>query len=456
MKKKRLLIYFCICLALFVLLGVSFFYLSKLNALEKYNERVDHSYQVIIQTNQLEQNLLNAETGQRGFLLTQNPVFLENYLLELKGIPDIFLKLDRLTSDNYGQQKKLDTLKTIINSQLRLLKNNLNADMEDTVMLNQFHVSNIYMNDIRRIISSIKDNEYYLLAERTESKLINNKESKTSSFLSLIISFAVCCVAAIAIITFFNKSESHRSDLEGKVHELNILNKEVKDLTLASTHNLQEPMRKIQLMIDRLQHLKNPDPEHLNEQINRIKLIYNQQQEINNNIVNYYQILGDPAIKCSIQLMPWIQELIKENSWEDKFELVLDTLKPIMGDPAQLKLLFTNIIGNSIRFSLPDRNLIIKIEGSDYLVREGNYLSREQKNYYIVSISDNGPGVSKEYHHKMFDLFQKMEQIQDPDAMQAGMGLSFCKRIMLNHNGWISAKNNTPRGLTVSLFFPII
>ncbi|MES2134417.1 MAG: hypothetical protein V4506_18870, partial [Bacteroidota bacterium] len=62
MKKKRLLIYFCICLALFVLLGVSFFYLSKLNALEKYNERVDNSYQVIIQTNMLEQNLLNAET----------------------------------------------------------------------------------------------------------------------------------------------------------------------------------------------------------------------------------------------------------------------------------------------------------------------------------------------------------------------------------------------------------
>ncbi len=456
MKKKRLLIYFCICLALFVLLGVSFFYLSKLNALEKYNERVDNSYQVIIQTNMLEQNLLNAETGQRGFLLTKDPVFLENYLLELKGIPDIFLKLDYLTSDNYVQQKNLDTLKTIINSQLRLLKNNLNADMQDTLMLNQFHVSNIYMNQIRRIIGSLKFNESYLLAERTEFKLINNKESKTSSFVSLIISFAVCCVAAIAIITFFNKSESHRFNLEEKVHELSILNKEVKELTLASTHNLQEPMRKIQLMIDRLQHLKNPEPEHLNEQINRIKLIYNQQQEINNNIVNYYQVLWAPVVKQKIPLNRWINELIKENGWEDKFELIADSLETIQGDPNQLKLLFTNVIGNSIRFQHSDRKLTIKIEGNDYLVREGNYLSREQKNYYIVSISDNGPGISKEYHHKIFDLFQKIEQIDEPDTMQAGMGLSFCKRIMLNHNGWISAKNNKPHGLTISLFFPIV
>ena len=94
MEKKRLLIYFCICLALLTLLGVSFFYLRKLNALEKNSARVDHSYQIIIQTNLLEQNLLNAETSQRGYLITENPAFLESYLTKLKGIPEI-LSSDR-------------------------------------------------------------------------------------------------------------------------------------------------------------------------------------------------------------------------------------------------------------------------------------------------------------------------------------------------------------------------
>ncbi len=453
MKKKRVLIYFCICLALFALLGISFVSLSKLNALEKYNERVDHSYQVIIQTNSLEQNLLNAETGQRAFLLTEDPAFLENYLGELKGIPEIFVELDRLTADNHTQQLNLDTLKNIINLQLRLLKSNLNASLEDTAMMSRFRESNIYMNKIREIISNIKKNESYLLAKRTQSKELNNKESKDSSFLSLVIAFAVCCAAAIAIITFFNSSEVHRSNLEQKIRELNILNKEVRELTLASTHNLQEPMRKIQVMIDRLQHLKDADSERLQEQIDRIKQIYNQQREINNNIVNYYQILSGSGKKEKVALNAWLPQLIRENNWEQAFTLSMDTIKAIEADPYQLRLLFSHILNNSIRFAHPERPLLIKISGGDHVVKEGKYLNREKKTYYRITISDNGIGIHEDYHKKIFQMFQKVEEVEHPTT---GMGLSFCKRIMLNHQGWIAAQNHEPHGFTLCLFFPAV
>jgi signal transduction histidine kinase len=453
MKKKRVLIYFCICLALFALLGISFVSLSKLNALEKYNERVDHSYQVIIQTNSLEQNLLNAETGQRAFLLTEEPAFLENYLGELKGIPGIFVELDRLTSDNHTQQLNLDTLKNIINLQLRLLKSNLNASLEDTAMMSRFRESNIYMNKIREIISNIKKNESYLLAKRTQSKELNNKESKDSSFLSLVIAFAVCCAAAIAIITFFNSSEVHRSNLEQKIRELNILNKEVRELTLASTHNLQEPMRKIQVMIDRLQHLKDADSERLQEQIDRIKQIYNQQREINNNIVNYYQILSGSGEKEKVELNTWLPGLVRENNWEQAFTLRMDPVKAIEADPYQLRLLFSHILNNSIRFAHPERPLVIRISGGDHVVKEGKYLNREKKTYYRITISDNGIGIHEDYHKKIFQMFQKVEEVEHPTT---GMGLSFCKRIMLNHQGWIAAQNHEPHGFTLCLFFPAV
>lgn len=452
MKKKRVLIYFCICLALLTLLGISFFSLSKLNALEKYNDRVDHSYQVIIRTNNLEQNLLNAETGQRAFLLTEDPVFLESYLNELKDIPGIFLDLDHLTGDNYTQQKNLDTLKDVINLQLKLLKSNLSIDPEDTMMMSRFRESNLYMNKIKEIIRNIKNNESHLLLKRTESKLINNKESKDSSFLSLVIAFLVCCLSAIAIITFFNSSEVHRSSLEQKIRELNILNREVRDLTLASTHNLQEPMRKIQMMIDRLQHLKNTDSQQLQEQTDRIRQIYNQQREINNNIVNYYQILSGSGAKEKTDLNLWLPQLIHENNWGNAFELMIEPLRSIEADPHQLKLLFTHILHNSIRFAHPERPLTISIQGSDHIVKEGKYLNRERKIYYRITISDNGIGIHEDYHQKIFQLFQKVEEVERPNT---GMGLSFCKRIMLNHDGWISAQNHSPHGLTLCLFFPV-
>jgi len=453
MKKKRVLIYFCICLALFALLGISFFSLSKLNALEEYNERVDHSYQVIIQTNSLEQNLLNAETGQRAFLLTEDPAFLESYLGELKGIPGIFLELDNLTGDNHVQQQNLDTLKDIINLQLRLLKSNLSADLEDTMMMGRFRQSNIYMNKIRDIISNIKDNESHLLVKRTKSKQINNKESKDTSFLSFVIAFGVCCIAAIAIISFFNSSEVHRSNLEQKIRELNILNREVRELTLASTHNLQEPMRKIQVMIDRLQHLKDSDSRQLQEQIDRIKQIYNQQREINNTIVDYYQILSGSGTKERIDLNAWLPELIRDNQWEQAFELRSEPLQAIEADPYQLRLLFTHILQNSIRFAHPERPLVIEIHGADHIVKEGKYLNREKKTYYKISISDNGIGIHEDYHRKIFRMFQKIEEAGHPGT---GMGLSFCRRIMLNHQGWIAAQNHEPHGLTLCLYFPLV
>ena len=453
MKKKRVLIYFCICLALFALLGISFFSLSKLNALEEYNERVDHSYEVIIQTNNLEQNLLNAETGQRAFLLTEDPAFLESYLGELKGIPGIFLELDNLTGDNHTQQQNLDTLKDIINLQLRLLKSNLSSDLGDTMMMGRFRQSNIYMNKIREIISNIKNNESHLLEKRTASKQINNKQSKDTSFLSFVIAFAVCCIAAIAIITFFNSSEVHRSNLELKIRELNILNKEVRELTLASTHNLQEPMRKIQVMIDRLQHLKDIDSGQVQGQIDRIRQIYNQQREINNNIVDYYQILSGSGAKEKIDLNAWIPELIRENHWEHAFELRRDPLQTIEADPYQLKLLFLHILQNSIRFAHPERPLVILISGGDHIVKEGKYLNREKNTYYRITISDNGIGIHEEYHRKIFQMFQKVEEVGHPGT---GMGLSFCRRIMLNHQGWIAAQNHEPHGLTLCLFFPTV
>lgn len=455
MKKKRLLIYFCICLALFVLLGVSFFYLSKLNALEKYNERVDNSYQVIIQTNKLEQNLLNAETGQRGFLLTQEPIFLENYLLELKDLPKIFLQLDYLTSDNYNQQKNLDTLKNIINIQLKFLKSNLSTNENDTLTLNHFHESNIYMNKIKQIISNIKQNESYLLTERHIFKEKNNKESKTSSFVSLIISFAVCCVAAIAIITFFNRSEMHRFNLEDKVYKLDMLNREVQELTIASTHNLQEPMRKVQMLIDRLQYVKEGDSGQMQDYINRIKYIYNQQREINNTIVDYYDILSDKGNKEIINVTALVQGLAQELKWDGTFDLVIENLREIKANPHQLKLLFTHIITNSIRFKDPERPLSVKISGADYLTKEYQVKELNRKKYYAITISDNAIGLDKEYHTKVFDLFQKIEQVSPENGFQAGMGLSFCKRIMLNHNGWILATTNHPHGLSIVLFFPL-
>jgi CHASE3 domain sensor protein len=447
MKKKRLVIYFCICLALLTLLGVSFFYLRKLNALEQNNERVDHSYQVIIQTNLLEQNLLNAETSQRGYLLSGNPGFLETYLSDLKGIPGILLSLDRLTADNVLQQRSLDTLRSVINKQVNLLKKDMAGSGTDSISVNSFHESSLHMKMIRELIDRIKNNEESLLSERNVDKRKNSSASRRSSYLSLLIAFIVCCIASVSIIWFFNRNEKYRMELEDKLEKLTMMNAEIRELAIASAHNLQEPMRKVQMIIDWLQHQGISDP-RLEEQFLRIKDIYNRQQITNNKIIDYYDVLLNEEERVPIDLNGLIRRLQVKYNWAGMFELKVDLLPTITANPEQVELLFTDLVNNSIQFRDAGRALVVTIHAIT-----GERPSGNGKNYHCIAVSDNGIGISETYFTKMFNLFQKLETSRD-HVPQSGMGLSFCKRILLNHGGHISARRHSPHGLSILLFFP--
>jgi CHASE3 domain sensor protein len=426
-------------------LGVSFFYLRKLNALEKNIERVGHSYQVIIQTNLLEKNLQNAEMSQKGYMLTESPDFLEAYLAEIKNIPEILDKIDKLTSDNRYQQRNLDTLRQMINNQLLILKNNMVNGIADSV---QFEDNNVQADAVMRVIKNIKQHETKLLSQRNYTTSENTSDSKRSSFLSLIIAFCLCCVAAVCVLWFFNRNEIYRSELEDKLSKLTILNSEIKGLTIASTHNLQEPMRKVQTIIDRLQHVSGLNDPELTGQLNRIKEIYNKQQSTNNTIIDYYNILSRANEKTKIDLRKFILSLQNDYKWIQHFSLELGELKSIDADPAQLRLLFTHIINNSIQYRSPERELSIQIKESLEPLP-----FKENKSYYCIAISDNGIGIDETYKDKIFNLFEKIE-ISALGTKQNGMGLSFCKRIMLNHDGWISARKNQQFGTTIYLYFP--
>jgi signal transduction histidine kinase len=128
--------------------------------------------------------------------------------------------------------------------------------------------------------------------------------------------------------------------------------------------------------------------------------------------------------------------------------LELGELKSIDADPAQLRLLFTHIINNSIQYRSPERELSIQIKESLEPLP-----FKETKSYYCIAISDNGIGIDETYKDKIFNLFEKIE-ISALGTKQNGMGLSFCKRIMLNHDGWISARKNQQFGTTIYLYFP--
>lgn len=440
-------------MALFVLLGVAFFYLSKLNALENYSSRVDHSYRVILQMGKLEKKILDAETGQRGFIITKDSIFLEPYSRSHKEILGIFQELDTLTQDNPEQQLHLDTLKALIMTTTSLLAENMTGYTHPEVFTEQFEKGRYYMDKIRKSMDNLKRSEINLLAKHDNNKKLNSSSSKTSSYILLIIAFGACCMGAIGIVKYFNESQRYQFRLNDTIYRLKVLNKEILDLTFASSHNLQEPMRKIQLIIDKIENTQQSEAQIL-EGLARIKQIYAEQQVTNNVIVDYYDILNTSTQKERLDFNTLIKELSQYHGWNNELDIEVGPLPKIAADPYQVKMLLSHLIRNVIQFNpgKPDLRLTIReVPVTPFL---DTILEIEGRQYTVLEVSDNGKGVDRSLHKKIFELFQKIETPGESNPERKGMGLSFSKRIMLNHNGWIVAKTNDSGGLTIYLFFP--
>jgi signal transduction histidine kinase len=134
----------------------------------------------------------------------------------------------------------------------------------------------------------------------------------------------------------------------------------------------------------------------------------------------------------------------------------LKLLPDIIGYEKQIKILFTEIITNALKFRRADVKPIITIScqttGGFELVEISPHLNNKQ--FFRVEVSDNGIGFDKQFTEKMFMIFQRLHQTEAGYAGK-GIGLAICQRIMANHDGYILAKGEPHLGATFKLYFPV-
>jgi signal transduction histidine kinase len=132
-----------------------------------------------------------------------------------------------------------------------------------------------------------------------------------------------------------------------------------------------------------------------------------------------------------------------------------EDLPNVEGNPIQLHLLFTHLMSNSLKFARADEPLRIQLSASQVEGYEipGVEDSDHDYTFYRINFTDNGIGIDKKHMHVIFELFQRLHK--DKEVPGTGIGLAICRKIMLNHNGYIVVKSELNRGSTFSLFFPL-
>ncbi|MDQ3683587.1 MAG: ATP-binding protein [Bacteroidota bacterium] len=243
-----------------------------------------------------------------------------------------------------------------------------------------------------------------------------------------------------------------------QLSSLSNVNKELESFAYIASHDLQEPLRKIQIYTDRIVE-KEHDTLSISakEYFQRIQNEAKRMKLLITDILAFSQLNTEERIFVNTDLNILTQEIITE------FKETIETKKAIveahvMGKqniiPYQFRQLLFNLISNSLKFSNPEITPHVKIKSSTIKYSkptDANFTTG--KTYYHISVSDNGIGFEQQYSDKIFEVFQRLN---GKSAFRGtGIGLAIVKKIVENHNGIITATSELNKGTTFDIYIPV-
>lgn len=247
------------------------------------------------------------------------------------------------------------------------------------------------------------------------------------------------------------------NELAQNVKELDSMNKELQSFAYISSHDLQEPLRKIQtfsslLMDDEYENLSEEGREHFKRMQNAAKRM---QLLIGDLLAYSRSTIAERKFELT-DLNTIINELkldLKEEIVQHNAILESNHLCTLNIIPFQFRQLLQNLISNSLKFSVKDRQPKIQIQsekgyGSEF---DQERLS-SQTHYCHIKITDNGIGFEQEYNERIFELFQRLHGKDKYNG--TGIGLAIVKKIVENHHGIISATGRPNQGAIFDIYLP--
>ena len=248
---------------------------------------------------------------------------------------------------------------------------------------------------------------------------------------------------------------------EEELHQTNIklkqMNEELTTFTYISSHDLQEPLRKIQTFADRIKEteIANLSATGL-EQFNRIQNAANRMQTLIDDLLTYSRTNTEERKFENINLQEIIEEVkddLSEELIRKKGTIESNNQVVVKVIPFQFRQLILNLVGNSLKFSRQDVPPHITIKSKiGSAAGFGIKSLPPKKKYFHISFSDNGIGFEPGYSKKIFEVFQRLHGRDKYSG--TGIGLAIVKKIVENHNGIITAKSELDQGATFDIYIP--
>ncbi|MHA4843592.1 sensor histidine kinase [Flavitalea antarctica] len=239
------------------------------------------------------------------------------------------------------------------------------------------------------------------------------------------------------------------------LQELETKNTELEQFAYVASHDLQEPLRKIQIFADIIS--KNLGNEAaISTYLDKLKGSASRMKALIQSVLNYSRASSSGEDKVDTDLNSILLHVIQDYELliiEKKAEVETEPLPVIKAIPLQINQLFSNIIGNALKYC--ERSPVIKIKSSLVTSKNAYNLPNNipERQYLEIQFIDNGIGFEQKYDKIIFSMFQRLYAKHEYSG--TGIGLALCKKIMDLHDGFITAKSDLSSGSVFYVYFPV-
>jgi light-regulated signal transduction histidine kinase (bacteriophytochrome) len=232
-------------------------------------------------------------------------------------------------------------------------------------------------------------------------------------------------------------------ELSVKNQELKIVNKQLENFACTVSHDLQEPLRSINMFT---QLLDKEYGEKLDEQakeyINYIIGSAERMQSLIRDVLVYSRTGKSETTWLNVDLNQLINNVTLDLQGiiqETEAKIIIHNLPTVLVNPTEISQLFSNLITNSIKFKSQQKPRI-------------EILSQLKEDYWLISVKDNGIGIDRQYQDKIFHAFKKLHS--QAQYSGNGVGLAICQKIVERHQGKIGVKSQLGKGAVFYFTLP--
>lgn len=253
------------------------------------------------------------------------------------------------------------------------------------------------------------------------------------------------------------KLKEYEQELEVKINELNRSNKDLEEFAYIASHDLHEPLRKLSTFGQRLSSNARGElsPANLDYLERMLKATENMRNLIDN-LLEFSRVTRGSARIIKADLSQIVDEVISEQELrieETGARVSYDSLPVLEVIPSQIKQLFNNLLNNAIKFIRPGEIPFIRFECSHLSPEErSRFKLKPNREYYRISVRDNGIGFDKAHSEKIFQIFQRLHGKSEYSG--SGIGLAICRKIADNHKGLIFAESESGKGSVFTVILP--